>query len=196
MANPTIPIGMAVREMRNGASAPALRACLIPDTYATALFVGDPIAATGAWNTVKTFGYEPGALPVANRAVAAGPVDGVIVSFLPKDFLSDTYGAASTMRVALAVDPANIVFAIRASGSLPAAMIGKDASPTFATSGNTVTGISGVELDVSTVVADTTLPLHIVGIEPAPENTPDANAIVLVTVNPAAPVIPEPPSGS
>jgi len=139
----------------------------IPSTYATALFVGDPVLVTGTSNTAAYKGNAAGTLPEINKSAAAGGgyISGVIVGFepLPSD-LTKTYNAASTERIAYVADDPDLVFEIQEDGDttpLAATSASANADLIFTNSGSTATGKSGVELDSTTINTTATLQLKV-----------------------------------
>jgi len=161
MANSDTPFGLRPIRHRNGASYNgAVNHYYLPSTYATAMFIGDPVIKTGTSNTafVHAAGvgdFEIGTLPEINKATAGdgNRITGVIVGFstLPTD-LSKQYNPASTERVALVCDDPDVIFQIQADGAVPAASIGLNAVLIYTTAGSTVSGLSGVELDTTSDV--------------------------------------------
>lgn len=162
MANADTPFGLRPIRHRNGAAYNgAVNPYYINSTYATALFIGDPvIKVAGGSNaaSVNAAGagfYEIGTLPEIEKATAGdgNRITGVIVGFstLP-DNLSLQYNAASTERVALVCDDPDVIFEIQADGAIPAASMGLNAVLIFTHSGSTVSGLSGVELDTTSDV--------------------------------------------
>lgn len=161
MANVDAPFGL--RPIRYMSGAPyngAANKYFAPSTYATALFIGDPVIRTSTANTAATRGYNPGTLPEINKAsVNTGRITGVIVGFEPISGAESTvYGAASTARIVLVADDPRLVFECQddGGGTLTAADVGLNASTIFTTAGSTVTGRSGVEIDGGTTTAPNT----------------------------------------
>ena len=158
MANVDVPRGLTPIRHRNGAPYTGSgNPYVVLSTYATALFVGDPvIRVAGGSNTAKidTTGgtFEIGTLADVEKATAttANYTTGVIVGFneLPND-LDKQYNAASTERIVYVEDDPDVIFEIQANGAIPAASIGLNAQYIFTHSGSTVTGRSGVELDTT-----------------------------------------------
>jgi len=161
MPNTNAPIGLRPVRYTTGAKYDGkVSPYFIPSTYATALFIGDPVIKTGTSNTaaVEAPGagrFNIGTLPEINKATAGdgNRVTGAIVGFtaLPTD-LSKNYNPASTARIAWVADDPSIVFEIQADGAIPAASIGLNAVFIYTQSGSTVTGLSGVELDTTSDV--------------------------------------------
>ena len=162
MANADTPFGL--RPIRHKSGAPyngAVNPYYLPSSYATAVYIGDPVVRTGTSNTaaVEVPGagkFAIGTLPEVN-VTAAGTVDGatkmvtgVVVGFaaLPTD-LTKQYNPASTARVVYVCDDPDVVFEIQADGAIPAASIGLNATFIATHSGSTTTGLSGIELDTT-----------------------------------------------
>lgn len=159
MANVDSPFGLKPLRYKsglpyNGAAVPMY----IASTYATALFIGDPvIKVAGGSNaapvTVPGAGsFNIGTLPNVEKAAAGDTnrITGVIVGFAASPTaLENQYNTASTERVAyVAIDP-QIVFEIQADGAIPAASVGLNAVLIFTHAGSTASGLSGVELDTT-----------------------------------------------
>lgn len=159
MANNDTPFGLRPIRHRNGAPYNgAATPMYIAASYGTALFVGDPvIKVAGGSNTaaVKVPGagsFNIGTLPNIEKATAGdgNRITGVIVGFAPDpDNLGRQYNPASTERVALVCDDPDVIFEIQADGAIPAASIGLNAVLIYTHSGDTTTGLSGVELDTT-----------------------------------------------
>ncbi len=191
MANTDNPFGLRPVQHRNGA--PYTGACkpyYIPAAYGTALFIGDPVVITGAVNTaaVKAPGagsFPIGALPVVAKATAGdgNAITGVIVGFAAGDYI---YNPASTERVVFVADDPDLMFEIQCDGTLTPADVGYNAVLIYTTSGSTVTGRSGVELDTTSDVpaADASNQLTIRAFVNREDNDmAAANSKVLVTIN-------------
>jgi hypothetical protein len=159
MANVDSPFGLRPIRHRNGAPYNgASNPYYIASTYATALFIGDPvIKVAGGSNAAKVSAagvgdFEIGTLPSIEKATAGDTnrITGVIVGFAPlPDDLTKQYNAASTERVALVCDDPDVIFEIQADGAVPAASMGLNAVLIYTHSGSTTSGLSGVELDTT-----------------------------------------------
>lgn len=177
MSNPTGAFGLRpVRHMNgapwNGATVP----CYVSASYGTALFVGDPVLqsptaaekmASGLYLTINKSAGTDGTI-----------IMGVIVSFEPlASDLTKVYNPASTERIAnVCMDP-TVVYEVRGDGggTPTAVFVGSNASLIATTSGSTVTGLSGMQLDEGTTTdprADQSNPLLIVGASSRPNETP------------------------
>lgn len=165
----------------------------IPSTYATALFIGDPVIKTGTSNTVAVTSagrlFNPGSLPEINKATAGdtNKITGVIIGFLANPTnLNVAYNPASTERVAIVADSPLQEFEIQeesAGSPLAATSVGLNANLVFAESGSTATGLSGAELDTTTPATDATFQLKILRLVDAPENAIGQHAKWRVKIN-------------
>jgi len=158
MANSDTPFGLRPVRHRNGAAYNgAVNYYYVPSTYATALFVGDPVVKTGTANT--TIVTAPGAgefgigtLPEVNKAAAGDTnlITGVVVAFAADpNGLERIYNPASTERVIAVCDDPDVIFEIQADGAIAATQVGLNAVLIYTNSGDTNTGRSGAELDTT-----------------------------------------------
>ena len=192
MANANIPSGL--RPIKNAPfNEIPKNYYYIPSSYATALFIGDPVIKTGTSNTAAVLGdgrpFAAGSLPEINKATAgdANKITGVIIGFLaiPTN-LNVAYNPASTERVAIVADSPLQEFEIQeetAGTALAVTAVGLNANLVFAESGSTVTGLSGVELDTSTPATDATFQLKILRLLDAPDNAIGQHAKWRVKIN-------------
>ena len=170
MSNPDAPFGlMPVRYLNGSPWNGATQRCAVSASYATALFIGDPVKIDPTNTNRGTAEKAP--YVVRSDGVDGDYIYGVITSFAPNpDNLTQQYRPASTARYCNVViaDPL-LVFWIRDDGTaaLTKADIGANAIGTFTESGDTITGLSGYELDSGVGTAPTenaSNPLIIVGI--------------------------------
>ena len=86
--------------------------------------------------------------------------------------------------IAFVIDDPNVVFEIQADDTFPVADLFGNFDIVYTSSGSTVTGISGAELDVATGATTTSLPLKAIDISGDPENSDvaTANTNVLVVI--------------
>ena len=162
MANVDTPFGLRPIRHRNGAPYNgAVNPYYLRSDYAVATFIGDPVVKTGTSNLVAVSAagvgdFDIGTLPTINKATAGATnrITGVIVGFapLPND-LTKQYNPASTERVALVCDDPDVIFEIQSDGALSAAQVSLNAVLIYTSSGSTVSGLSGVELDSGTATA-------------------------------------------
>ncbi len=162
---------------------------------ATSIGVGDlvSIVAGSDAGTPPTGSVTPVVFPGAGqitRIATAGTVPGgVVVGFVP-DYnnlaLPSQYHAASSGKryAFVCVDP-SVVYEAQASAAITlASTVGKNASPTLgATSAST--GVSGMQVDISTVATTATLTLKILAIAPRADYDPTdlTNVKLWVTLN-------------
>jgi len=121
-----------------------------------AVYLGDPVKHGGSSASAGVFvnGVNCEGMPVADRAAAGDALLGVVVAFSPLQ--SDTsvvYKAADGVdRIGYVVDAPDVVFEVQADNggaAYAAGDIGENADMITWTAGNTVTGISAIELDSS-----------------------------------------------
>lgn len=195
MANTDAPFGLKPIRHRNGAPYNgAGNPYYIPASYATALFVGDPVVKTGTSNTAEVSSngetFAAGTLPEINKATAGdgNATTGVIIGFgVEADSLTTIFNAASTERVAYVADDPDLIFTIQDDGvsALAATSVGLNANYIFTESGSTTTGLSGVELDTDSdaPAADASNQLTIQRLSSQENNELAANATWEVKIN-------------
>lgn len=186
MANVNSAFGL--RAVRYLGGAPYNGACntyIAPASYATDLFIGDPVVVSGT----ASAGTSGGAYPQIARATAGATnqITGVIVGFEPTPAIVDTgYGAASTLRKVYVADDPALLFEIQedATGNaVELAEVGLNANLAAGT-GSTYTKRSGFELDSSSAAADATFQLTIRSFVDRVDNTAASDdAKLLVTIN-------------
>jgi len=191
MSNPTGIFGL--KPVRHISGAPyngATVKCYISASYATALFVGDPVLLDTTLADKDTTGKH---LTIIKSAGTAGAlIRGVIVSFEPLvTDLTKVYNPASTERWAnVCMDP-EVVFQIRGDGYATTTyetkvLPGQNAVCIQHAAGSTYTGLSGMALDEGTTThPDTTqnFTLHILGLADEEDNALGPNALYEVLLN-------------
>lgn len=190
MANATGAFGLRPVRKRDGSPYNGqFIECYVSSSYATALFIGDPVLFTPTTAEQDTTGEL---LTINASAGTDGTIiHGVIVGFAPlQTDLSKQYNPASTERVAYVSADPDMIYEIRGDGgATPTKLfIGQNAVMIATGSGSTVTGISGFHLDEGTTdapEANQSNTLVIVGIKRAPDNTLGINAIYDVLLNTA-----------
>jgi hypothetical protein len=191
MANADIRKGLVpVGSLINGGYVGKSKPYYVPSTYATALFVGDPVIITGTSNTARVREFAAGTLPEVNLATAGATnkITGVITGFdLPEDGASPfgaPYSLASTAAIVYVNDDPWTIYEIQAdsANAVAATDIGGDADIIFTHSGDTVSGLSGCELDTSAMTAGATAQLHIYALAQHVDNALGTNAKLLVTI--------------
>lgn len=181
MANANIVFGF--RPVQNLDGSPwsgATRTVYFPSSDSTATFVGDLVKLTGS-------GDADGKYATVAQCAAGDTPYGVVVGFKPDPTdLELTYRKASTARYAeVAVGDAVIMEAQEDSvgGALAAANIGQNIDVVVASSGDTTSGLSGMQLDSSTAATTNTLPLRLIGLVDREDNALGTNAKWLVRLN-------------
>lgn len=188
MANDTGVFGL--RPVRHISGAPwngAVTKCYCSSSYATALYVGDPVLFSATLAEKDPTGRYP---TINKSAGTAGTVvRGVIVGFEPnRDNLTQTYRPASQERIALVCMDPDVVYQIKGDGGAALTKVapGQNAVMIAHTAGSTVTGLSGMALDEGTTTAPNTtqnFTLHILGRADSEDNTLAASATWEVLLN-------------
>ena len=157
----------------------------ITANYGTSLFLGDFVTFTNGQLVRYT---AAGAAP-AGVFWGCTFTDPTGVVQIQKYWPAAQAVKTGTTPFANVITDPNTIFTIQLSGALAWSNLDKNADVTFATAGNTATGESGMQLDITTVAATNTLPLHIIQFDPIPGNVPTvggtsaAFANVLVKLN-------------
>lgn len=137
-------LGAPINGMANTYTAPA--------SYATDIFIGDPVVVTGA----RSSGYQNVNVATAG---ATNQITGFVVGFIPTPgIISLGYGAASTLRYVLVADNPEAVFELQedaVGGAIAEASIGLNIN-LVSGSGSTFTKKSGWMIDSSSAGSDAT----------------------------------------
>ena len=124
-----------------------------PASYATDIFIGDPVVVTGA----RSSGYQNVNVATAG---ATNQITGFVVGFIPTPgIVSLGYGAASTLRYVQVCDNPEALWELQedaVGGALAEASIGLNIDLVAGT-GNTYTKKSGWMIDSSTAASGATL---------------------------------------
>ena len=162
----------------------------VPSTYGTALYIGDPLVATGA--------SDANGIPVVQIASAGGsaftigPMCGIVAAGEPQIAITRDqviYHPASTSQYILVADDPNLLFMIQedsVGGSIATATAGTKNADLVAGTGSNTTGYSGWMLDSSTIQTTSTLQLRIMSALQQTDNvvgTTDSFAKWLVKIN-------------
>lgn len=186
MANVNAAYGLALHEDN---SKSGLMLCVIPSGNGTATFVGDAVKLADLDATKINGGpYAPAVI----QAAATDPIFGVIMGFQQHTVASGMdlgrrHRPASTSMYCM-VKPAHPldIYRIQADDdttTLTVASVGANADIVVG-SGSTLTGLSAMQVDSSTIAATAGLQLRVVGFVDSPNNTPGvANQDVLVQIN-------------
>lgn len=149
----------------------------VPSSYATALYVGDPVKIiSGSDDNYGT--------PAVNLAATGDTVLGAVVGIVqggdPGNMIAVTrdqplYHPASTAQYLAIADDPNLLFMIQDDASsqatAPNLWSGKNANFAAGSGGSTVTGYSSYQLNASTVATTNTLDLKIVRALQQADNT-------------------------
>lgn len=157
MANANAAFGFrAVNRDGSPFSGGTLRA-VVPASDGTATFIGDAVKLGGSSDT---------GAPTVIQAEAGDAVFGVVVSFEPEQATDPQYRAASTKRFCQVATVDNTYFEVQSdddTSALTEAQVGLNAD-FIVGAGDTIYGLSGMELDSSSAAATATLDLQIVGL--------------------------------
>jgi len=156
----------------------------VPSSDGTALYMNDLVVSAGSADTSGKFA-------TVTRFTGTAPVRGVIVGFSNTPYLTvdvtdltRVYRPASTaMYVAVCDDP-DVIFECQEDSdaeNMEAGDVGATADIT-ATAGSTTTGLSGMEIDSSSI-SDVAQDCKILGLVDRPDNALGANAKWLVLLN-------------
>ena len=137
----------------------------VPSSYATALFIGDPVDVISSSN-------DANGIPAVQLATSGAPILGVIVGIVDggEPIVTVTRDLAishpaSTKQYLLVTTARDLIFEVQDDASsqarAPNQWAGRNAN-LVAGSGSTVTGFSGWQLAASTVAQANTLDLHII----------------------------------
>jgi hypothetical protein len=170
---------------RGGPHTARVRMYVIPASDGTDTFLGDFVKSGGSADSVT-------GIPTVIQAAATDVLRGVVVGVNPikgvaigSENLNRNYRKASTKMFVMVCDDPDAIFEIQEDAvGAPTALndVGENADIVVG-SGNTGTGLSGMQLDSSTHVT-TSAQLRILGFVERPDNTPaSANAKLLVKIN-------------
>jgi len=166
MANVNQVFGfLPISTLNNADTNMAEMTCAFAAGDATAAYVGDLVLFTGVFNS--------DGIPIVKQAAATDVgLAGAVTSFdVDGANLGTTYRPTLTARLCkVNVDP-NTVYQCQGNAALALIDAGMRFKPVVA-AGNTATGRSGMQLDVSTKAATSTFPLTVVRY--APDTTPAA----------------------
>ena len=181
MANKDAAFGMKpVRMIGGGAYTGGQRRYRIAANYGTSIFQGDMVAqVTGGGIEVHADGGTVPIVGVFNGVQYTDPTT--------KEQVYSNYYPASTNAsdlIAFVIDDPNVVYEVQADAAFPVADLFGNFDIVYTSSGSTVTGISGAELEVSTGATGTSLPIKAIDISEDPENSDvaSANTNVLVVI--------------
>lgn len=149
----------------------------IPSNYSVAIFNGDPVVMTASGSTRGTIA-RMNATGTATTVTSSGTWLGVFVGCQYTDPVSGQpvwrqYYPGSVVAsdiYAHVIDDPDALFEIQADGAAAQTTLGTNAAIIQTAVGNTLTGNSGLQLDVSSCESTSTLPLRIVDFVNRPES--------------------------
>ena len=149
---------------------------------ATAAFIGDPVKLTG---TTGADGYTPVVEVASPGDAIIGFLHALAPTFEDEGSLTLNYRLASTARKGYVTMGADVLFVMQEDsdgGALTAADAGLNVD-FVAGPGDTITGLSGFEIDSSTADTTATLPLRLRRVAPEQDNELGDNANWVVNIN-------------
>jgi len=152
---------------------------LIEDSQAGAIYQGDLVTIVGGYVVKFAPGTHSAALGVFNGCNYIDPTTGKPTW---KNYYPGSVNITQGKIVADVIDDPNQLFLIQADEDIVQADIGKNAD-VIGTGGSTVTGVSTMELDSSTIADTAALNLKIVGLYDVPGNELGDFAVVVVKIN-------------
>jgi hypothetical protein len=178
MANTNVAFGLRPVKMADGSPYNgATNLMHAPSSYATAIYIGDPVKISGT--------ADSAGVPGCTLSAAGETISGVVVGFQDATSMLAGYGAASTTRYLLVARGQDILFEVQddgVGGAIAATDIGLNAD-LVAAAGQSYGKRSGYMLDTSTKATTATLQVRIRGLAQRPDNEIGTNAKLLVTLN-------------
>lgn len=151
----------------------------IADNQAGAIYQGDLVTVYDGYLVQFNPSTHTAAVGVFNGCNYIDPTTGKPTW---KNYYPGSVNITQGKIIADVLDDPNQLFIIQNDGTSAAANYGKNADVVMGT-GSTTTGVSGMELDTSTIANTAALNLKIVGLWDVPNNAVGANAVVVVKIN-------------
>jgi hypothetical protein len=151
----------------------------IQDDQAGAIFQGDLVTIVGGYVVKFAPGTHAAALGVFNGCNYIDPTTGKPTW---KNYYPGSVNITQGKIIADVLDDPSQLFLIQADEDIVQADIGKNAD-VVGTGGSTITGVSTMELDSSTIADAEALNLKIVGLYDVPGNSLGDFAVVVVKIN-------------
>jgi hypothetical protein len=151
----------------------------IEDNQAGAIFQGDLVTIVGGYVVKFAPGTHAAALGVFNGCNYIDPTTGKPTW---KNYYPGSVNITQGKIIADVLDDPSQLFLIQADEDIVQADIGKNAD-VVGTGGSTITGVSTMELDSSTIADAEALNLKIVGLYDVPGNSLGDFAVVVVKIN-------------
>lgn len=151
----------------------------IADNQAGAIYQGDLVTIYDGYLVQFNPATHTAAVGVFNGCNYIDPTTGKPTW---KNYYPGSVNITQGKIIADVLDDPNQLFIIQNDGTSAAANYGKNADVVMGT-GSTTTGVSGMELDTSTIAKTAALNVKIVGLWDVPNNAVGANAVVVVKIN-------------
>jgi hypothetical protein len=151
----------------------------IADNQAGAIYQGDLVTIYDGYLVQFDPSTHTAAVGVFNGCNYIDPTTGKPTW---KNYYPGSVNITQGKIIADVLDDPNQLFIIQNDGTSAVANYGKNADVVMGT-GSTTTGVSGMELDTSTIAKTAALNVKIVGLWDVPNNAVGANAVVVVKIN-------------
>ena len=151
----------------------------IADNQAGAIYQGDLVTIYDGYLVQFNPATHSAAVGVFNGCNYIDPTTGKPTW---KNYYPGSVNITQGKIIADVLDDPNQLFIIQNDGTSAVANYGKNADVVMGT-GSTTTGVSGMELDTSTIANTAALNVKIVGLWDVPNNAVGANAVVVVKIN-------------
>ena len=145
--NTSIIRGAMIKETLASASfSQKTRKYVVPVTDSTAIFIGDCVTMSGAFDADGT--------PVVRQSNNSDVMVGVVVAFSGDPLSFIQYRQASTKRFVYVADDPYLLLEMQVNGALTTADAGKRGN-VIVGAGDVTTGLSGMQIDFSSLASDT-----------------------------------------
>jgi len=151
----------------------------IADNQAGAIYQGDLVTVYDGYLVQFDPSTHTAAVGVFNGCNYIDPTTGKPTW---KNYYPGSVNITQGKIIADVLDDPNQLFIIQNDGTSAVTNYGKNADVVMGT-GDTTTGVSGMELDTSTIANTAALNLKIVGLWDVPNNAVGTNAVVVVKIN-------------
>ena len=179
MANVDKPYGLRAMGNLSATGSQKQYGYEIADNQAGAIYKGDLVTLYDGYIVKFAPASHTAAVGVFNGCNYIDPNTGKPTW---KNYYPGSVNITSGKIIADVIDDPNQLFSIQADEDIEQADIGKNAD-VVGTGGSTVTGLSTMELDSSTIANTAALNLKIVGILNTPDNALGTNCQVIVKIN-------------
>lgn len=180
MANTNKPFGLRPIGNLSATGAQKQYGYEIADNQSGAIYQGDLVTVYDGYLVKFAPGTHTAAVGVFNGCFYNDPTTQKPTF---KNFYPGSVNITQGKILADVLDDPSQLFLIQADEDIVQADIGKNADVTASTTGSTVTGVSAMTLDSSTIANTAALNLKIVGLYNDPENVLGDYAVVVVKIN-------------